>query len=249
MRFVSINVQDFRNLPLVRLTLGGGAVFIVGGNGAGKTSLLEAMCLVSALRSFRTSDGRAMIRHGSHAARVVCALEQERDGAVSVDIELRSGGKTVLVDNNPLPRLSDLVGRFPTVALSSHDIQLLRAGPMGRRRFVDMMLAGADAKAFDALRRYGKALKGRNSLLKGGSPAELAAFEQPLAVAAAELVAARQKAFAELSPLLRETYARIAPETEVPDLIYEPDIADASAEVFLKRFAESRPRDIMRGAS
>lgn len=249
MRFTALNVQDFRNLPLARLSSGEEPLFILGGNGKGKTTLLEALSLTSALRSFRTSDARAMIRHGQRAAKVYCELEHEREGKLSIEIELRIGGKTVAIDGNPLPRLSDLVGRYPTVALSSQDIQLIRSGPSGRRKCIDMMLAEADKPAFEALRRYGKALIGRTNLLKRNSYAEISAFEKPLADAAAEVVTARSKAISELAPIFRETYAKIAPETEVPDLVYKPDIDETTPEAFAQRFAQARQKDLQRGAS
>lgn len=248
LRFARLNVQDFRNLPLARLRADESPVFILGGNGQGKTSLLEALCLTSALRSFRTSDARTMIRHGKRAAKVYCEIEHEREGRLTMEIELRAGGKSVLIDGNPLPRLSDLVGRYPTVPLSSQDIQLIRSGPSVRRRCIDMMLAEADKDAFDALRRYGKALQGRTNLLKRGAQAEIAAFERPLAEAAAAIVAARRQAIEELSPLFRAAYAAIAPENEVAELLYKPDIDGTDAETMARRFAEARPKDILRGA-
>jgi DNA replication and repair protein RecF len=248
-RFLALNVQDFRNLPLARMRMGEGPLFLLGGNGRGKTSVLEALSLASALRSFRTNDARTMIRHGAHVAKIYCEIEHEREGRLTVEIALMGGGKTVSVDGNPLPRVSELVGRYPTVPLSSQDIQLVRSGPSVRRRFMDMMLAEADKASFDALRRYGKALQGRTALLKTGSAPEIAAFEKPLADAAAELVAARKNAVAELLPLFRETYAGIAPENEVPEFIYKPDTALETSDAFAQRFAANRGRDILRGIS
>jgi len=248
-RFLSLRVQNFRNLPLAGFSPGGTCVFIVGGNGAGKTSLLEALGLSGALRSFRTTEARAMIRHGEKSARVVMTLEQEKESRVGLDIELKIGGKTVFVDGNPLPRISDMVGRFPTAALSSQDLQLVRGAPSIRRRFLDMMLAEADGKAFDAMRRFGRALLGRSRLLKAGSDAEIAAFEEPLSLAAAELVAARRAAIDGLAPILKSRYSRVAPESENADLTYRPDIDSDDPDVFRREYEKNRERDITRGAS
>jgi len=237
-------------MPLAALTIGEEPLFLLGGNGQGKTSILEALGLVSVLRSFRCTDSRAMIRHGAPSARVICKLEQEREGTLTVDISMRPGSKAVSVDSAPLNRLSDLMGRFPTAALSSQDIQLLRAGPSSRRRFMDMMLASAEPSFFNALRRYTRALKERNSLLrKNAGAAELSAFEQPLSDAAHELIQARTNAFAEFAPILRETYAQIAPADEVPEMSYRPDLQESSAEDYAERFAQSRLRDAARGAT
>lgn len=234
-------------MPLAGLNLKGDSVFILGGNGMGKTSLLEAMGLVSALRSFRTSDTNSMIRHGEKEARILCQVEQEREGGVGIEISLRKGGKAVRLEGSSLPRLSALVGRFPTVTLGSQDILLIRGSPSLRRRFIDMMLAEADPGALEAMRRYGHAFKGRSSLLHSGRPDELAAFEIPMAEAAAVIVEARQRAFQELEPLLAEAYAGIAPITEKPYLTYRPNVAGNTSDDFARCFAATRERDILRG--
>jgi len=249
-RFASLSVRDFRCFALARLSLGGGDVFISGANAQGKTSLLEALGLVGALRSFRTSDSRTMIRHGAREACIVCDIEQEKEGRVQVDIGLRPGGKTAAVDGNALARLCDLVGRFPSVPLCSQDMQLVRGSPGARRRFLDSMMASADPAVFEALRRYTKALKGRNNLLRGQcSDGELDAFEKPLAEAAQELVVARREAFAQLSPILEELYSGIAPEAEKPSITYKPDIEADSPEAYAKAFAQSRRKDRQRATS
>jgi len=238
-------------MPLARLSLEGDATFILGGNGAGKTSLLEAMSLVSAMRSFRTGDPRTMIRLGAKSAKVFCTLSHERDGDASIEIGLGHGARTVRMDGNPLERVSDLVGRFPTAVLSSQDIQLVRGSPTSRRRFVDMMVASADRMYFEALRRYGKALAGRNSLLKSrsSSVAEIAAFEKPLADAACVVVSLRGKALGELGALVKETYSAIVPAGEIPELVYRPDFEETTPEKVLELFAESREKDMAKGAT
>lgn len=252
MRLASISLQDFRNVALARLQVAGDAVFIIGRNGQGKTNLLEAVGLVTALRSFRTTDNGTLVRWGQREARIICELDHEREGVASLDIRLRAGGKDIALDGNPVPRLADIIGRFPTVALSSQDIQLLRGGPGLRRRFLDLLLAGADPRYFDALRRYTRALKERNALLKAGRPGpELNAFEVPLASAAVELIALRRAAVGELAPLVVETCRGIANIDEAPELAYRADLAPAAdttaehqVEAYLELLARQRPRDL-----
>jgi DNA replication and repair protein RecF len=249
-RFNSLSIQDFRNMSLAKLSLEGDATFLLGGNGAGKTSLLEAMSLVGALRSFRTGDPRTMIRHGAKSARVVCGLVHEGEGASSVEIEIGHGVRSVRMDGNPLERVSDLVGRFPTVVLSSQDLLLVRGSPAARRRFLDMMLAGADRVYFEALRRYGRALISRNSLLKSrADPVEIAAFEKPLSEAAFVVCRARARALEELGAFVNATYSAIAPSNEVPCLVYRPDCEADSPDKLLEAFSRSRERDIARGST
>ena len=252
-RISSVSLQDFRNVELARLRLEGDAVFVVGPNGQGKTNLLEAIGLVTALRSFRTTETKALIRWGKREARVLCELQHEHEGTAVLDIRLRPRGKEIELDGSPVPRLAAIIGHFPTVALSSHDIQLLRGGPGLRRRFLDLLLAGADPCYFDCLRRYTRALKERNALLKAGrSGGELAAFEVPLAAAAVELVQLRRAALVELQPLVEATYRGIATTEESPGLDYKPDVdaqgtadrLDAAAEVYRELLNRNRARDL-----
>ena len=52
MRFLKLRLQDFRNVPFMELDLQQDRVFLLGANGQGKSNILEALGLVSALRSF-----------------------------------------------------------------------------------------------------------------------------------------------------------------------------------------------------
>ncbi len=245
MRLASVSVQDFRNIGLARLGVTGGRLFLLGANGQGKTNLLEAIGLMTALRSFRTNDARSLIRWGAEEARVIHEVMGDDGIRSTLDVRLSATGKQIALDGNSVPRLADIIGRFPTVALSSQDIQLLRGGPSLRRRFLDMLLAGADRRYFEALRRYTQSLKERNALLRAGRAGpELTAFETPLAEAAVELVRMRRETVAELHPLLEETCRRIAGVDESPALEYRPDIDAAHAGDFLEQLRRHRPRDI-----
>lgn len=232
MRIAALSVKDFRNLALVRLRFGAGAVFFLGRNGQGKTSLLEAVGLISALRSFRTSDRKALVRWERPEARVIVELIHERLGESTLELQLSATRRRVLLDGEPLRRLSDLLGKFPTVVLASDDAQLVRGGPGVRRQFLDLLLASTDAIYYGALQRYAKAQRERNALLReGGSRAERHAYERILAESGAELIVKRMHAVAELAAAVSSTYEALSGGGEKPVLRYRPDLIGSEEEL------------------
>lgn len=214
MRIASITVQNFRNISLAELRFSGLRQFFVGENAQGKTNLLEAAGFISALRSFRTSEERTLIAHGKPEAAISCVVEHERFGETRVTVRLRPGGKEVHCDGERIHKLGDYLGRFPTVVFTSQDMLLVRGSPGGRRRWLDLALAGTDAAYLRALQDYHRALASRNQLLKRGGAgsgfeAELAAFEQPLARAAAGIAARRAAGIEILNTHVAAAYAKI----------------------------------------
>jgi len=254
MRLRKLTVQNWRNVALASLAFDGRLQFLVGANGQGKTSLLEAAGFLTALRSFRTADARAVIAHGQAEAAVACALEHERFGDTAVTIKLGAGGKEVHCDQERITRLADYVGRFPTVAFSSQDQLLVLGMPSLRRRWLDLMLAATDPEYLIALQTYHRALAERNSLLKTGRSgaaacagttvaAELAAFETQLVPAGVRLIARRAEGVGALAALLRTAYSRIAPAAETAGIAYAPDFDRADESAFAALLAENRGRD------
>ena len=239
-------LQHFRNIPLAALEFSGGGTAFVGGNGQGKTNVLEALGFLTALRSFRQTDHRVLIAHGQTEAALCFHVEHERLGPTTVTLRFRPDGKDVVVDETPVTRLGDILGRFPTVLFCSQDIQLLRGSPALRRRWLDLVLAAMDSAYLDALQRYHRALAERNRLLKDRpDPAQLDAFEIPLAGAAEAIGRARTAGVAELGRLVAQGYAALAPGLEVAGLSYEADVPALDDAGFRELLAGSRERDLV----
>lgn len=247
MRLRTLTLRHFRNVAFARLELTGRQQFFAGGNGQGKTNLLEAAGFLTAARSFRSVDNKPLIMHAQTTAAVACTLEHERLGETQVTIKLHRDSKELWCDQAKVTRLADYLGKFPTVAFTSQDLQLVRGAPAGRRRWLDLTLAAMDARYLKTLQTYTRALAERNALLKrGGAPAgELGAFEQILAAAAAALITLRIAGLKTLGAALAENYARLCDGAEKAALIYIPDFADPSAEALLARLEAGRGRDAM----
>jgi DNA replication and repair protein RecF len=142
-------------------------------------------------------------------------------------------------------KLAEYLGKFPTVVFSSQDLQLVRGSPAGRRRWLDLTLAAMNPAYLRALQTFSKALAERNALLKTGRAGEsqLAAFEQTLAPAAAELIALRTAGIKALGATVKAAYAKLCDGVEPAGLIYEPNFEEPDAEALLARLESGRARD------
>lgn len=245
MRLRKLTLRHFRNVGFAALEFSGRQHFLVGGNGHGKTSLLEAAGFLTALRSFRTAEQKQLVTHTQHTAAIACAVEHERQGETHLTIKLHHGEKELWSDQTRITRLADHLGKFPTVVFSSQDLQLVRGSPAGRRRWLDLTLAAVDAGYYRALQTYSRALAERNALLKTGCPSdgELAAFEQLLAPAAATLIGLRKAGLCELGKSLAAAYAQLCDGAEPASLGYDPNFEEADAEALLARLESGRARD------
>jgi DNA replication and repair protein RecF len=254
MRLLKLTLQDWRNVELSSVAFQGRQQFLIGANGQGKTSVLEAVGFFTALRSFRTVDTQLVIAHGKTEAAVAGVFEHERLGETNVIIKLGAEGKEVRCDQERVTRLADYVGRFPTVVFSSQDQLLIRGAPSLRRRWLDLTLAATHPEYLGVLQTYHRALAARNSLLKtgriGASAApraavegELAAFETQLAPAGARLIALRAEAVGILAAHVQAAYSQLAPEGELSGLAYAPDFDRPDAAALTMLWAEGRARD------
>ena len=244
MRLSRITLENFRNIPLAELTLVGRQQFFIGQNGQGKTNLLEAVSYLTALRSFRTSDQSLLIGHGQTGAGVAYELEHELLDDTGVTIKLRPEGKEVTCDGEWVTKFSDYLGRFPTVVFSSQDQQLVRGAPAFRRRWLDLTIAAMDTSYLQLLQQYQRAVLDRNRLLKNGAtPLEFAAFELPLATAAAQIVQKRAANVKVLSGYVADAYTAIAGEKERVTMKYQPDLDQTDTKGWTAVFAKNRGRD------
>jgi len=246
MRFQAIRAVDFRNLEQLAAAFPDGAQFVSGNNGQGKTNLLEALGLVTSLRSFRTTETGALIRWEAPAreAALVYEIEHGELGATTLEIRLRPGAKQVLLDGVPVRTMGEIIGRFPTICFSSQDIQLLRAGPALRRRFMDMTFVAMDPAYYAVLVRYHRALAARNALLKRRAPeSELRPFEEPLVREGWQLCRLRGRLLEALTPHFLAAYASLSGGAENPQLAYDPSIRATDAAAFAESFAAGAARD------
>ncbi len=251
MRLHWLLLRQFRSHRESRLELSGEPALVLGENGSGKTNLIEAIVLLSIGRSFRGARDHEMTRRGAAAFEVRAGVA-ERGGA-GAEISVRGSpreGREVSMNGEPLARLTDLLGRFPTIHFSVDDVTVLGGAPAARRRFLDVALCQLEPAYVGALRDYVAALRQRNRLLAvragTGADGEFEAWEEILARTGLELDARRahlaETLARHLAGLGSEVDSALRPVIRYPDL-GKADGAGPTFEARMERLRAARARD------
>ena len=166
MELKTLQLTDYRNYADQLIQFAPGINVLAGDNAQGKTNVLESIRLCSIGRSHRTTRDRELIMDGRERATLRMSW-QRRDGSHELIAVLPNNApKQLRVDGKLLRRSGELMGQLPTVLFAPEDLMLVKAGPVERRRFIDMELSQLRPKYYYSLQRYNKALKQRNNLLK-----------------------------------------------------------------------------------
>ena len=201
MILTQLQVRQLRILADVRLDLAPGLNLVVGPNGAGKSSVVEAIHLLGYGRSFRGRVRDGLVRTGA-AYLEVYAEWLDRQGQPH-RAGLRHSGSTweARLDGAPAPSLTELCAQIAVVTFEPGSHDLIGGGSEHRRRYLDWGLFHVEPNFIAHWRRYARALKQRNALLKS-APAKvaLAPWDRELAEAGELLTRLRQGYLDRLEP-------------------------------------------------
>ena len=207
-----LKLENFRNFNFAELHFTSDSVFFEGGNGQGKTSLLETLFFLANLRSFRTLKLNELRKIGSPSFHLSLTLRRPQGWTSNLEADV-GAVRTLTVDRVPVTKASDFTGKIKTVAFLPDD-PLIVSGPSNlRRRFFDMFISMLDRGYFNALQNYGQALRSRNFLLKNrkNDLDILSSYSAVLAAAGSEIVQKRQKYSVLLAGLMQKLFEELYP--------------------------------------
>ena len=212
-RVTRLELAGLRCFSRAQLLPGPGLNLITGDNGSGKTSLLEALHLMAYGRSFRGRVRDGLVRAGADAVEVFVEWEEQASGRQR-RAGLRHGGQAWQgrLDGAPLAQLGDLCAALAVVTFEPGSHALVTAGSEPRRRYLDWGLFHVEPTFLTLWRRYVRALKQRNALLKSRrQDGQLDAWEHELDLAGTPLTASRQRYLEQLQPHLEVVAAELLP--------------------------------------
>ncbi len=251
-----LRLASFRNYESAELSPAEGITVLHGLNAQGKTNLIEAIHLCCLGRSHRTGKDAELVRWGQSAA-LVQVKAKRSDGVheVSVRIALEEQRKKqIKINGSPVERIGELMGHVNAVLFSPEDLRLVKDGPEGRRRFLDMEISQLQPAYFYALQRYARALKQRNGLLRqllcgagGEGFSSLQEWDALLSEAGAQIIGRRVKYLERLAEAARETHGALSGGRETLSLAY---VGGAREEGELSALLKaSRQEDLRRGTT
>ena len=232
MQVIRLTISNLRRFDQVSFAPAAGLNLITGGNGAGKTSLLEALHLMAYGRSFRGRVHEGLIRSGCPAVEVFVEWRASNQAQDNAELPgylhkagLRHGGQgwEGRLDGANVSHLGEFCAALAVVTVEpgSHDLIVGRAE--ARRRFLDWGLFHVEPDFLPLWRRYARALKQRNTLLKTRSTSdELEAWEQEMSNAGERLTQHRQHYLEHLQPQLQAVLAALLPAAVSSTLNFQP---------------------------
>jgi DNA replication and repair protein RecF len=226
----ALRLRHFRNLSAVEIEPHPRFNVLAGPNGQGKTNLLEAVYLLSAVKSFRASTTNAsLIEFGQDEATLEARVERGGYERI-VRLEIGPRGKRVLLNENPVRNLSDFFGTLNVVVFGPEDIGILKGSPSERRRFIDRGIFNAHPAFATESLHYEEVLKNRNALLKSErlDRALLGVYDEQLIEYGARIIRRRLDFIEHFRPVLERTFRSIFQADFRADVAYDMPWAEVS---------------------
>lgn len=183
MHLRSVSIQNVRRIESAEIELDPSLNIFVGPNGSGKTSILEALYLLSGGRSFRTARVKEIIRRTSEHL-VVSGLLSVAEQTRQIGVEKTPFNTRLRMNGENIKTASEVVRELPILVLNGDSFRLLEGGPSNRRDLVDRLLFHVEQPYLDCLRKYYQILGQRNAALRKSLPGrEIALWDEPLTTA------------------------------------------------------------------
>ena len=239
----SINLTNFRNHNSYTLSCNPDTTLILGENGCGKTSVLEAIYIVTRGKSFRATD-QDIIKRGAPFYRI----ELENSNNEKITATYDKNNKTYHILDKKFRRLPKQY-KYPIVLFLPSDLNLISGSPSRHRDYFDRIFSQINEEYNLTLSRYEKALRQRNEILKSDNPSKSSIFSWNILLAkyGSLLYRTRQLLIDEINLRLTDTYVSIANSQDLVNISYKTSIIDGTESTYLNTLESDYEKDLYLG--
>ena len=254
-----ILLKNFRNLNNLHFDLNPNLNFLIGNNGQGKTNFLEAIYLLGTARSHRTNIDREMVKWNKNTALAQIML-CKKDYNLKISLLLEGSKKNIKINNNPIEKVSELMGNLNVVLFSPEDLKLVKGSPKNRRKFLNLEVSQVNSYYHHLLNKYNHILKQRNNILKEIKEKKdkkkinmLEIWDEQLIEVGSKVIKKRLSVIDKLKILARLAQRQITNGKENLNLSYETGLKTKNLKnkeinvIFKDNLVNNRKREIKRG--
>ena len=238
-----IVVQDFRNIRLAELEFSPNINCISGGNGEGKTNLLDSIHYLSMTKSAFSASDKYNFRHGTDSFSIAGNYIMDNGLESKFTVRVKSDGeKKIRRDDKQYDRVSEHIGALPVVMINPSDSSMINESGEERRRFTNAVLSQISSNYLSDIQQYNRLLSQRNKLLKEGlgNMELIAVYDMKMSDAADRIYRARKRFAEDLNPIVKNYYTELSGAQEDVSIKYCSDLDSGSLADLL---AKSREKD------
>lgn len=254
----NLELKNFRLHKDSKINFSDKLNFIVGKNGQGKTTILEAIYYLCTSKSFCPTSDKEAINFNENYFNIEGKFFDLTKDEVRVFFSNDIKKKSVFLNNKQIYSASSLIGKFPVVTLLQTDYILTKGSPADRRKFVDIIISQASSTYLKILIDYNKVLKNKSALLsqikeKGDKKlySQLDVWNESLIKYGVELIKHRIRFIEEFNSFLLEGFKKIE-GIEKPFIKYESletEVKENVEKVFRLEVENRRIDEIRRGTN
>jgi len=244
-----IKLQNYRNYDELDVELVNGVNIIYGKNATGKTNFLESIYISSTTKSHKNSKDKEIIKFDKEEAHIKEQIFIDNKENI-IDIHLKkNSNKGIAVNGKKINKISEYLGFVNIVFFAPEDLNIIKEGPISRRKFLDFYICQIDKIYTYNLSRYNKILNQRNKLLKdikinnykNSLIDTIDIYDEQLVKYGIEIINKRKQIIKELKNKIYNIHYFISDTKEKINTIYENNVSE---ENFLEKLRQNRKKDL-----
>ena len=166
MRVQKLKISNLRNISQAELDFSPNINYIQGDNGAGKTTVIEALYLLARSRSFKRGHQKSLIQHNQNSLTIFGKAYKNEDQHLQIGIQKDATKTLVKMNGQVINRLSDLAKQLPIALITPQSQKILEEGPEYRRRLLNWGVFHVEPNFGHLMATYNRTLQQRNQALK-----------------------------------------------------------------------------------